>query len=322
MQGLAMRRRLPPLNWLRAFEVAARHLSFTGAARELNVTQAAVSQQVKLLEQHLQKQLFYRLPRSLQLTDVGEAYLTVVREAFERLANGTQEVFGHDAGGLLTIRAAVTFAILWLAPRLGRFRAAHPELNLRVTNSIWPAEFNWDAVDLEVRYGNGRWPGLKAERLSEDDLFPVCSPALLDGPYPLRAPADLQHFPLLHVIGHQHGWLDWLKAAGANQVDAARGTQFDTSLMALEVAAAGGGVALGRSSLMDGYVQAGRLVAPFDIAVPTDEAFYLVAPAERIDRPDTALFRAWLQEELEAQATGQSGARRRSRLGGQPAALL
>jgi LysR family glycine cleavage system transcriptional activator len=294
------------LNWLRTFDAAARHLSFTDAARELNVTQAAVSQQVKLLEQDLQKQLFYRLPRSLQLTDVGEAYLTVVREAFERLANGTAEVFGHETGGLITIRAAVTFAVLWLAPRLDRFRAAHPGIALRVTNTIWPADFNWDAVDLEVRYGNGRWPGLRAERLTWDRLFPVCSPALLGGPHPLREPADLRNLPLLHVIGHQHGWLDWLKAAGALEVDAARGMQFDTSAMALEVAAAGGGVALGRSSLIDQYVATGRLVAPFDLEVPTDEAFYLVAPTDRVATPDAAVFRAWIQDELAAQAAARS----------------
>ncbi|MFQ5955551.1 MAG: transcriptional regulator GcvA [Kiloniellales bacterium] len=305
-----MRRRLPPVNWLRAFEAAARHMSFTGAARELNVTQAAVSQQVKRLEGHLGKPLFDRLPRSLQLTEVGEAFLPTVRDAFERLADGTTEVFGPEGGGPLTVRSAVAFAMLWLAPRLGRFHAAHPGVKLRVTNAIWPIESGWEAVDLEVRHGTGRWPGLNAERLTWDRLFPVCSPALVKGTPGLRTPADLAKLPLLHVIGQQFGWPYWLKAAGLNDVDAGHGPQFDTSAMALEVAAASGGVALGRSSLTEGYFRTGRLVVPFGPEVPIDEAFYLVSPADRAEHPDAALFRAWLMAELAAPPAVASGSDR------------
>jgi LysR family glycine cleavage system transcriptional activator len=307
MSGLVMRRRLPPLNWLRAFEAAARHMSFTGAARELNVTQAAVSQQVKLLERHLERPLFDRLPRSLALTDAGEAYLPAVRDAFERLADGTEEVFGAHGGGPLTVRCAVSFALLWLAPRLARFRAAHPDLALRVTNAVWPVESGWDAVDLEVRYGGGKWPGLRAERLTSDRLFPVCGPALMAGASGLRRPADLRRFELLHVIGQRHGWPHWLKAAGVDTAGASPGAQFDTSAMALEVAANGGGVALGRGPLVDGHIRAGRLAVPFGPEMPTDEAFYLVAPADRVEHAEAAKFRAWLTAELTAEPAAAAG---------------
>jgi len=293
-----MRRRLPPLNWLRAYEAAARHMSFTGAARELNVTQAAVSQQVKLLELHLQRPLFDRLPRGLQLTDAGEAYLPAVRDAFERLADGTVEVFGSEGGGPLTVRSAVSFALLWLAPRLARFRVAHPDVALRLTNAVWPVESGWDAVDLEVRYGDGKWPGLRAEQLTSDRLFPVCAPALMKGRSGLRQPADLRRFELLHVIGQRHGWSHWLKAAEVDSAAASQGPQFDTSAMALEVAANDGGVALSRGPLADGYIRAGRLRVPFGPELPTDEAFYLVSPADRVDRAEAAGFRAWLVAEL------------------------
>ncbi len=298
-----MRRRLPPLNWLRAFEAAARHMSFTGAARELNVTQAAVSQQVKRLERHLNRPLFDRLPRSLQLTMLGEAFLPTVREAFERLADGTTEVFGPVGGGPLTIRSAVSFALLWLAPRLDRFHAAHPGVRLRVTSAVWPVESGWEAIDLEVRHGTGRWPGLDAERLTWDRLFPVCSPALVSGASGLRTPADLAGVALLQVIGQRDGWSRWSKAAGLGPQEAGRRAQFDTSAMALEVAAAGGGVALGASSLSEGYLRGGRLVVPFGPEVPTDEAFYLVSPPDRVEHPDAAPFRAWLLAELAVPAT-------------------
>lgn len=301
-----MRRRLPPPNWLRAFEAAARHLSFTGAARELGVTQAAVSQQVKLLEAQLGKPLFHRLARSLQLTDTGEAYATVVREAFQRLGGGTDAIFGPDPSSALALRSAVTFGLLWLAPRLPRLARAQPRIDLRLTLSIWPVEFDWDAIDLEIRYGNGRWPALRAERLTWDSLFAVMSPALRAAGPPLRTPRDLLGYPLLEVFGHQTGWSDWLLAAGVERRPAQR-LQFDTSAMALEAAAAGAGVALGRTSITDGYLASGRLVAPFADSVPTDEAFYLVCPADRLETRNAALFADWLRAELAGQAGAPAG---------------
>ncbi len=292
--AMKARRRLPPPNWLRAFEAAARHLSFTGAARELKVTQSAVSQQVKLLEHYLGEPLFHRYSRRLELTDRGEAYLPTVRRAFERLAAATEELFGHKGGRLLTVRVSAAFAVLWLAPRLGRFRAANPGLDLRLNVFIWSLEFDWEGVDLEIRYGDGRWPGFNAVRLTHDQMTPVCAPALRDA---LATPDDLGSHTLLHVIGHQDGWRCWLRAIGADHVDAAQGLEFDSSMMAFELAAAGTGVALGRTSLVEGYLASERLVAPFDVSIPDDEAFYLIWPENRAEHAAATAFRKWLMEE-------------------------
>ena len=289
-----MRRRLPPPNWLRAFEAAARHLSFTGAARELSVTQSAVSQQIRLLEAHLREPLFQRLPRGLKLTEAGAAYLPTVREAFENLANRTEEIFGRGSRNLVTIRANAAFAHFWLAPRLPKFMAMHPEIELRLNISVWPTEVDWEALSVEVRFGSGHWPGLSVEKLTQDHLFPVCSPVLF-GRRPVRPP-QLEGQTLLHVIGNTQGWPYWLEAAG-QRPKSVRGMQLDTSAVAFEVAAAGGGLAIGQTSLLEGYLRDGRLVAPFDLKLPTTEGFYLLAPESRVHRTGAAVFRTWLLDE-------------------------
>lgn len=293
-----MPRALPPLIWLRAFEAAARHRSFVAAAEELGVTASAVSQQVRLLEQHLGRLLFHRLPRGLKLAEAGEAYLPLVSETFERLAVGTVEIFGHGRAHRLTVRATVAFSVLWLAPRLPRFRALYPDIELRITSSIWPAEFPDPGIDLEIRQGLGDWPGLDAERLTWDRIFPVCSPALAAGPPRLAEPADLARHTLLHAIGFRDGWAEWLQAAGlAGRVNPRRGLEFDTGVMTVELALRGAGVALGRTCFVKELLDLGRLVAPFSLAVPTDEAFYLVAPRRRPDSDASRAFREWLRTE-------------------------
>lgn len=295
-----MRRRLPSLNWLRAFEAAARQLSFTGAARELNMTQAGVSLQVKHLEQHLGEKLFHRFPRSLQLTDAGEAYLCIVREVFERLDEGTEEIFPHPGAAPVTIRVNVAFASLWLAPRIGGFLDHLAAPGLRLTAAVHPVDADWDGVDMEVRYGTGKWPGFWSQRLTWDELFPVCSPALSRGRSALRRPGDLARHTLLHVIGNQQGWAAWLAAAGAGEISAGQGLQFDTSIVALEMAAAGVGVALGHSSFVGGYLATGRLAIPFDIAIPTNGAFHLVAPEGRALSVEAKRFRDWIAAEAKS----------------------
>ena len=172
-----MSRKLPPLNWLRAFEASARSQSFTQAAAELNLTQAAISKQVKLLEHYLSEQLFIRNPRSLELTKTGEAYLPKVRDCFDRLAAGTDEVFGRRRSEMLTIRCMVGFSINWLAPRLPRFMARHPGVTIRIITSVWGDEFDKEHFDFDIRYGIGKWPGLNARRLTWETITPVCSPA-------------------------------------------------------------------------------------------------------------------------------------------------
>jgi len=285
---------LPPLNWLRAFEAAARHLSFTHAAQELHLTQAAISKQVKLLELQLHQQLFVRLPRSLSLTKTGEAYLPKVRDAFERLDTGTQEVFGRQRGAVVTVRCAVSFAVNWLAPRLPDFMAKYPTAKIRLVSSVWSGSDDAHHFDLDIQYGTGSWNAATCHRLTQEMLHPLCAPSLLCGPTALRTVGDLQAHRLLHVIGYQEGWATWLSAAGTPQIDPGGGLQCDTSLVAFELAASGGGVALGRTSLIEKDLQSGRLVMPFDLAVPIDEAFYLISPAQDALPPDAKLFADWL----------------------------
>jgi LysR family transcriptional regulator, glycine cleavage system transcriptional activator len=282
---------LPPLNWLRAFESAARHLSFTDAAHELNLSQAAISKQVKLLEQHLRQQLFVRLPRSLALTKSGDAYLPKVRDAFERLNLGTQEVFGRQRSAVVTVRCAISFAVNWLAPRLPDFMAMHPKAKIRLVSSVWDDNQDTDQFDFDIQYGTGNWPNADCHRLTYETLLPLCAPSLKNI---LGTPADLKNHNLLHVIGYQDGWATWLNAAGISDIDPGGGFHCDTSLVAFELAANGGGVALGRSSLVEKELQSGRLVAPFKLAVPVDEAFYLIRPAYNAASDDANLFADWM----------------------------
>lgn len=283
---------LPPLTWLRAFEGAARTLSFTHAAAELGLTQAAISKHVKSLELHLRQQLFIRRPRSLELTKSGAAYLPKVQDALERLASGTREVFGPRRVTALTLRCAVSFGVKWLAPRLPDFLDRHPGKSVRILSSVWSDAFDKDAFDLDIQYGTGDWAGMASHRLTYETITPLCAP---DVAARLTSPSDLAGQRLLHVLGYQEGWAIWLKAAGA-RVDPGLGVQVDTSLTAFALAEQGAGVALGRSSLTAGDLASGRLVAPFDLAVPIDEAFHLLRPIAGTPHPDAALFADWVMQ--------------------------
>lgn len=289
-----MGHQMPPLPWLRAFEASARHLSFTNAASELNLTQAAISKQVKLLEHYLREPLFERLPRSLTLTKAGAAYLPKVNDAFERLSAGTLEVFGGRRLGILSVRAPVGYAITWLAARLPRFIIAHPKTQVRIVSSVWADDYDSETFDLDIRYGFGKWVGFDADRLTWERLIPMCLPAIAAR---MASPDDLAKERLLHVLGYQEGWATWLAAAGTTHVDPGSGLWFDTTPMALEVAAQGGGVALGRSSMLERELASGRLVRPFDLELDIDEGFFLVAPEKGARHPDAAVFRDWLLAE-------------------------
>ena len=280
---------LPPLTWLRAFEASARTLSFTHAAAELHITQAAVSKHVKSLEQHLHQPLFNRHPRGLDLTKSGAAYLPKVQDALQRLAIGTREVFGPRRTNALTLRCAVSFAVNWLAPRLPDYLDRHPGKTLRLLSSVWNDAADVHDFDLDIQYGTGHWPGFNSHRLTWETITPLCAPDCQ-----LQTPDDLRHHRLLHVLGYHEGWGIWLKAAAAVGVDSGSGLHLDTSLMAFELAAQGAGVALGRKSLARHATGSGRLIAPFDLAVPIDEAFHLIKPAGGTNHPDADAFVDWL----------------------------
>ncbi|HET6518976.1 MAG TPA: transcriptional regulator GcvA [Geminicoccaceae bacterium] len=300
-----MGRRLPPLNALRAFEAAARHLSFTRAAEELHVTQAAVSHQIKALEEHLGVRLFRRLNRALLLTDAGQACLPGLSEAFDRMAEAVERLRVRDCAGPLTVSVPPGFAAKWLVPRLERFQELCPEIDVRVSATMRHVDFAREDVDLAVRYGAGRWPGLHAEPLLATEVFPVCAPTLPAGPRPLRTPDDLRHHALLHddsaaSIPGYPDWAMWLRAAGvAGGVDPSRGPRFNHANLVLEAAAAGRGVALALSAVAAADLAAGRLIRPFDLGVPTGFAYHVVCPPALADRPKVRAFCHWLRAEVE-----------------------
>src|ERR1043165_5205244 len=230
-----MRPRLPPLNALKVFEAAARHESFTRAAEELCVTQGAVSHQVKALEADLAIKLFNRERQRLIITEAGRDYLTVVRDALDRIAIGTERLLQRQNAGVLTVSTSPDFAAKWLGHRLGHFAEAHSGIDLRVSATLHHVDFAREEVDLAVRHGDGNWPGLDAVRLSAEELFAVCSPKLLAGRRRLEQPADLLKFPLLHLDSRKD-WTDWLSAAGIDGAAARHGPVLNRASMIIDAA--------------------------------------------------------------------------------------
>src|SRR5260221_2381519 len=243
-----MPRRLPPLNALKAFEAAARHESFTRAAEELCVTQGAVSHQVKALEAELGLKLFNRERQRLVITEAGRTYLVVVRDAFDRIGDGTERLLQRQRGGALTVSTSPNFAAKWLVHPLSRFAETHPEIHLRVSASLHHVDFAREDIDLSIRHRDRNDFRLHVTRLCTEELFPVCSPKLVNGRNRLRAPADLARFPLLHV-GDREGWRQWLDFAGATGVDPSRGPILNQASMAIDAAVDGQGIALARTAL-------------------------------------------------------------------------
>ena len=291
-----MTARLPSLNGLRAFEAAARHLSFTAAASELNVTQTAISHQIKRLEQELGVRLFVRQNRALALTPEAKDYLPGVRAAFNDLRLATDRVLRKDNDHVLTVSTLASLAAKWLLPRLSAFQEAHPDIYVRITTSTGLVDFKSGDVDAAIRYGRGNWPGLRAAWLMADQLFPVCSPALLTADKPLRRPEDLADHVLLHTSGGtEDDWRLWLTAAGLpTQISKHPGVTFDLSFMTVQAAIDGIGVAIGRTSYVEADIAKGRLVVPFKITLPADAGFYLVSPEGKTDAAKLSAFRQWL----------------------------
>lgn len=312
--------RLPPLNALRAFEAAARHLSFKNAALELSVTPTAVSHQIKLLETSLGWPLFDRLTRALALTPQGEAMLPKVREGLECFAAAVESAHQRVDHGRLIVVLPPSFATRWLVPRLRRFALAQPSLSLQVIRSMNAIDGNQMAgvaalepVDLHqedslvaIRFGNGAYPGYHVDRMFGSDYIAVCSPKLLEAGPPLRVPADMRHQVLLHDDATANersgpGWEDWFRLAGVSGADTRAGTHFGDSGMAYVAALDGLGVALASRPLVANAIAQGRLVAPFDIAVGQNYAYFLVVQESISGRPMVQAFRQWLLEEAKAE---------------------
>lgn len=287
-----MKRRLPPLNWLRSFESAARLLSFTAAGEELHLTQAAISQHIKSLEQYLSSSLFIRLPRSLRLTDHGLTYQQRIEPILNQLADDTDEIFGHGTHNQLVIRVNAAFSVLWLAPRITKFIDAHPKIDLRITNPVWALGEMEEGADFEIQYGRGDWHGQDITQLTWDTIFPVCHPDHM-----ARAQDDLASELRIHVMGYQDGWADWCKAAKVEGIDPIDGLKCDNSIMAFELASKGVGIAIARESLAYEKLDEGAIARPFETTIQASQNFYLMSPPGSPSTPARVAFQTWITEE-------------------------
>ena len=310
------RRRLPPLNALRAFEAAARHLNFSRAADELSVTPGAVSQQIQNLEDYVGAALFRRTPKGLLLTDAAQTALPALREAFDRLAEAASLLTAAVDGRRLTLTAAPSFAAKWLVPRLRRFEEAHPQVDVWLSADIDLVDFATGEVDLAIRYGAGHYPGLETIRLMGETVLPVVSPELAQS-NPLNEPTDLARHILLHDLSPVADdscpdWQMWLAARGVKGVDGNRGPRFNQSSLVIEAAVNGRGVALAKRTLAQADLEAGRLVAPLQIATAVDFAYFVVHPKAKGRLPQVKAFVNWVTTQAavheEALRTIDSGA--------------
>ncbi len=311
--------RFPPLNALRAFEAAARHLSFKKAALELHVTPGAVSHQIKLLEANLGVLLFRRLTRALELTAEAHLLLPKVREGMENLHAAVERVRAREGVASLTVVAPPNFAARWLVPRLARFTSSNPNLELHVVSRQemvdgrgTASEFLAEAHNREeapvamVRFGSGDYPGMRVDKVFSAVYVPACSPRLLEGEHPLRKPDDLRHHTLLHddtVIdeGARPSWNDWLQSVGVEGIDATRGPHFSDAALAMDAAIEGMGVTLAIKPLITADIEARRLTVPFDISAATRYAYFLATLESDADKRAVASFRKWLLEEAAAE---------------------
>jgi LysR family glycine cleavage system transcriptional activator len=312
------RYRLAPLNGLRAFESAARHLSFSMAATELSVTAGAISHQIAALEDFLDVKLFHRGPRGVTLTAAAEACLPLLSQGFSTIREAVALLDGDASSRPLTVNVAPAFATRWLLPRLATFTTVHPDIELRVstglglidTQRLEPSSGLDEmvepeiAADVSIRFGRGEYPGLKSEKLFEAAITPVCGPRLLNKQETPLQPTDLRRFTLLHhdtayFDGDTTDWAVWLKAAGVDGIDANRGPRFSHAGLALDAAEDGLGFALGITALTAADFLSGRLVAPFALRLASNYSYHLVCSKSLNDHPDLQTFRAWLVAEAE-----------------------
>jgi LysR family glycine cleavage system transcriptional activator len=286
---------LPTLTWLRAFEAAARTASFTAAAAELNLTSGAISYQIRALEAHLGFALFERLPRGVKLTPMGVAYLPPVRKAFEELADSTVGLFGGSERMQITVHAPVSLAALWLAPKLPAFSIIHPSIDVRLASVIWDNAILDEATDLEIRYGAGQWHGYRSEPLMNHSIMPVCSPVLLRTDEAGAGPATLLSRHPIHIMGYENHWLKVRQALQFTTVAPSMGPTVDTTIAALELAAAGAGVALAHRIFLGAYFSTGRLVSALPREFADDYSYFVITPErpQRVRR-EVQLFRDWL----------------------------
>jgi LysR family transcriptional regulator, glycine cleavage system transcriptional activator len=300
-----VRRPLPPLNALRAFEATARHLSFSKAAEELHVTPAALSHQIRGLEDLLGLKLFVRRPRSIELTEAARLIQPGIRTAFESLRVAIDQLDQGRKERVLVVSSTPGLTAKWLVPRLYRFLAQHPDIDTRITASVGYANFATDGVDIGIRLTSGVHPDLYVEKLSDEWLLPLCSPRLLEADPPLRSPADLPRFNLIQIDlpGVVPSWSDWLQLAGIEGIDTRRGLRLNVADHALDAASEGAGVVLGYKVVASHDLGLGRLVAPFGPEIPVPgRSYFFVCPKGEEKRPAIKAFRDWVFAEIEQTA--------------------
>jgi LysR family glycine cleavage system transcriptional activator len=288
-----MPRRLPPLNSLKSFEAAGRLLSFTRAANELSVTQAAVSHQIKVIEDFLGFSLFIRYPRKLALTEQGRLLLPEVIEAFDKVSNAIGAISQEPSSKMISVRLAPSFAAKWLSPRLKYFWLQHPEIDLCLYHAHPAVEFDREQIDIAVTYGKGDWPGVVADPILSLDFYPVCTPAFMSNDRPLSNINNLRYYSLLHDANYEC-WSDWLKLAGLEQINANKGTIIDDTNVLIQAAVDGQGVALGSSTFVQDLLDSGKLIKPFDITLLNEFAYYVVCPEAHLKNPSVQAFKDWL----------------------------
>jgi LysR family transcriptional regulator, glycine cleavage system transcriptional activator len=294
-----MQNPLPPLGWLRAFEAAARHLSFTGAARDLNMTQSAVSQQIKSLEAYLGRALFHRRPRVVELTEAGITYLPVVRDAFRTLSQGTRAVSARHRN-VVQVQCNLSFAVHWLAPRLAGFRAAHPQVELNLSTEIWEPREITEGADVEIRYSLRPSDTVRAALLRKDHYYPVCTPdyaTTLD---------TLQSQPLYDCSNLLCNWAGWAEDQALTWGDPPI-TYATTFTMTLAMAQAGGGLALAHDLIARNLIDKGQLIAPFAHRAPMPEAYYLILSPQSEQSANVVAFTDWLRAQMAADQSGRLG---------------
>lgn len=293
-----MPRPLPPLTALRAFEMTARHQSVQHAARALAVTPSAISHRLRALEAALGVTLLRHVNRRLVLTEAGQVLLPGVRDGFARIEAALAALDASNQTGVLTVSMLSTFAVRWFIPRLPRFQKAHPEIQVHVSTGMRVVDFLREGIDAAVRYGQGRWPGLRCDRLIGETIAPMCSSTLARGEPPLRRPADLARHTLLLSEARPDDWALWLADAGEPDLRPAHTAVFDTTNFALAAAMSGAGVAIVARELVEEELALGRLVEPFGRALPRDNAYFLVSPEARANEPKIAALRSWLMAEI------------------------
>ena len=298
---------LPPLNGLRAFESVARHLSFQNAAEELFVTPGAISQQIKKLEEFLQRPLFNRDSHNVSLTEAGRQLLPGLSAGFEHMDEAVQQLRQDREHHHVTVSATPSFAAKWLVPRLEQWTQLYPDTDIRISASLGLANFTSDGIDLAVRFGSGDYPGPTSTLLMEETFVVVCSPGLMSGPNPLKTPEDLRNHTLIHVSANPSttgtDWKEWLLTVGIDDIDVSRGMAFDDTGLAMLAAIAGQGVLLARGALIEEDIAAKRLVQPFDVNLPLDFAWHIVAPDDKLNRAEVSAFRDWLLSEAQQDET-------------------